>query len=151
MLFHRSLEPLSSLESSLGEPPWGNRHAESTPMACASSGTLSRTMNSSTLERCSFVSRIAATRDLWRPTMKISRPVIALALPIVVAAACSDAYTTPDPQAPAGGSGATAPGATGTPPGPGETEGPAPTGEPDPDMEGGINEGMNIDGPLSGG
>jgi hypothetical protein len=82
--------------------------------------------------------------------MRISRPVIALALPVVVAAACSDSYSTPDGQTPAAGSGATAPGAAGMPPGTGETEGPAPTGEPDPGMQGGINEGMDIDGPLSG-
>lgn len=71
----------------------------------------------------------------WRPTMRISRPVIALALPVIVAAACSDSYTTPDAQTPAAGSGATAPGAAGTPPGPGETDGPAPTGDLNPDME----------------
>jgi non-reducing end alpha-L-arabinofuranosidase len=83
--------------------------------------------------------------------MRISRPVLALALPVVVAAACSDAYTTPDAQTPAAGSSATEPGAAGMPPDTTGTGGSAPTGEPDPGMQGGIMEGMNVDGPLSGG
>jgi hypothetical protein len=84
--------------------------------------------------------------------MRISRPLIALALPVVVAAACSDEYATPDPQDPgAAGSGVTEPGTAGMGPDTTGTGGSTTTGEPDPGMQGGVNEGMNVDGPLSGG
>jgi non-reducing end alpha-L-arabinofuranosidase len=83
--------------------------------------------------------------------MRISRPLIALALPVVVAAACSDEYSTPDPQDPGAGSGVMEPGAAGMGPDTTGTGGSTTTGEPDPGMQGGVNEGMNIDGPVSGG
>jgi non-reducing end alpha-L-arabinofuranosidase len=82
--------------------------------------------------------------------MRISRPLIALALPVFVATACSDEYSTPDPQAPGGASGIE-PGAAGMGPDTTGAGGSGTTGEPDPGMQGGINEGMNVDGPLSGG
>src|SRR5687768_12472457 len=82
--------------------------------------------------------------------MRISRPLIALALPVVVATACSDEYSTPNAQAPAGASGIE-PGAAGMGPDTTGTGGSGTTGEPDPEMQGGVNEGMNVDGPLSGG
>jgi non-reducing end alpha-L-arabinofuranosidase len=83
--------------------------------------------------------------------MRISRPLIALALPVVVAAACSDEYSTPDPQDPGAGSGVMEPGAAGMGPDTTGTGGSTTTGEPDPGMQGGVPEGMNVDGPLSGG
>jgi non-reducing end alpha-L-arabinofuranosidase len=83
--------------------------------------------------------------------MRISRPLIALALPVVVAAACSDEYSTPEPQDPGAGSGVTEPGTAGMGPDTTGAGGSTTTGEPDPGMQGGINEGMNVDGPLSGG
>jgi non-reducing end alpha-L-arabinofuranosidase len=83
--------------------------------------------------------------------MRISRPLIALALPVVVATACSDEYATPDPQDPGAGSGVMEPGTAGMGPDTTGTGGSTTTGEPDPGMQGGINEGMNVDGPLSGG
>jgi hypothetical protein len=82
--------------------------------------------------------------------MRISRPLIALALPVVVAA-CSDEYSTPDPQDPGAGSGVMEPGAAGMGPNTTGTGGSTTTGEPDPGMQGGVPEGMNVDGPLSGG
>lgn len=85
--------------------------------------------------------------------MRISRPVIALALPVVVLAACGDAYSTPDPQASdpqASGAagGVTEPGAGGMAPANTATAGSG--GAANPAMQGGINEGMTIEGPLSG-
>ncbi len=84
--------------------------------------------------------------------MKISRTVIALALPVVAAAACSSYDSAPSaPPAPGAGNGVTEPGTAGMAPGTAETDGSATTGEADPGMQGGITEGMNIEGPLSGG
>lgn len=82
--------------------------------------------------------------------MKFPRSVIALVVPVVVAAACGDEYTTPDTPAAAAGSGVNEPGTTGMAPGTGGTDGSATPGEANPGMQGGINEGMNVEGPLSG-
>jgi non-reducing end alpha-L-arabinofuranosidase len=83
--------------------------------------------------------------------MRISRPVIALALPVVVTAACGDEYASTNPQPPAAGSGVTEPGTPAMTPAPANTDGSATTGQPDPGMQGGISEGTNVQGPLSGG
>ena len=84
--------------------------------------------------------------------MRISRPVIVLALPVVVSAACSD-YSTPDPQAPGAAGGVTEPGAGGVAPPDMAPDSIATAGSSgaNPAMQGGINEGTPIDAPLSGG
>lgn len=79
--------------------------------------------------------------------MRISRPVIALALPVVVLAACGDEYSTPDPAPPGAAGGVTEPGPSGMAPDNTVTAG---AGGANPAMQGGINEGMTIEGPLSG-
>jgi non-reducing end alpha-L-arabinofuranosidase len=79
--------------------------------------------------------------------MRISRPVIALALPVVVLAACGDEYSTPDPAPPGAAGGVTEPGPGGMAPDNTVTAG---AGGANPAMQGGINEGMTIEGPLSG-
>src|SRR5688572_25364388 len=152
MLFHRSVEWLSSsawrvrLGTALGNPSRSIYidRARVHPRAL-SAGQVTR-------QRWNDVPSFPgspATSDLWRPTMRISRPVIALALPVVVAAGCSS-YDTPSTAQAPGGSGAVEPGAAGTAPDTTGTGDAATTGQPDPGMQGGINEGMNIDGPLSG-
>jgi non-reducing end alpha-L-arabinofuranosidase len=83
--------------------------------------------------------------------MRISRSMIALALPVVVATACSDEYASTNAPPPGAGNGVTEPGTGGTAPVTTGTGGSGTTGEPDPGMQGGVMEGMNVQGPLSGG